>query len=458
MGFWTKSSTAWRRIASHSVIRYGAAAVFPRTVAAFGMLIITPVGLSQLGVTQFAYWLLATYVSGLIISPDLGIGNGVVNEFGSDHARGIGLKTHETRIRGLIKLLSIVALTWLLVGMIIASVYAMSSGQRGDESTIFISLALGLFCFLSAVPASVVQRIQLSQEKASQSALWEGVGKTVGLALSLAVLVWTPNLYLLVVSYMLPVSIFSWLNAFLFLKSQNIGRGGKIPSFALAIRENRHTFSVGKWFMVMQVCYLLIAALDPYIVNTFGSPSDLVYFNVTKRPFDLLPMIVSIYALALWPVFRRLTHANNTRLHRLFLVVTVVSIGLAAVGSVLIIMVRDSLYSYLSGGRVTPDIPDLLYFLLLMVSTASVLISTNYLNAVDRIRSQAWVFVSGAILLITAKVTSIAMGDVHTFVMASALSYCAFIAIPLLVLCNRTNRNKLMSGLAKRSPAAIGEG
>lgn len=458
MGRTSTSAAAWRRLSTHSVIRYGAASVFPRTVAAVGMLIITPVGLSQLGVTDFAYWLLATYVSGLVVSPDLGIGNSVVNEFGSDHARGVSLRTHETRIRGLIKLLSIVALTWLLIGILFAYLYSVSSDQRGDEITIFASLVLGLFCFLSAVPASVVQRIQLSQETAAQAVMWEGVGKTVGLGLSLAVLVWSPNLYLLIVSYMLPVSIFSWLNAVLFLRSHGLGRVGKMPSVAQALRQNRHSFSVGKWFLIMQVCYLLISALDPYLVNIFGSPSDLVYFNVAKRPFDLLPMIVSIYALALWPVFRRLrTHADPGRLHRLFLTVTFVSIGLAAVGSALIILVRGPMYNFLSSGSVTPTLSDLLYFLLLMVSTASVLISTNYLNAIDRIRSQAWIFVSGAIVLILAKVMSLIIGDVHLFVMASAVSYFLFIAFPLLVLCSPTKGKMPKSAVATRRPSEISE-
>ena len=455
VGFASKSIIACRRIATHSVVRYGAASVFPRTVAVFGMFVITPLGLSQLGVKSFAYWLLATYVSGLVVSPDLGIGNSIVNEFGSDHARGIGLKKHEDRIRGLIKLLSIIALTWLLVGIVIAYVYSMTSGQRQDSTTVFVALVLGLFCFLSAVPASVVQRIQLSQEKASQALIWEGVGKTVGLGLSLVVLVWVPNLFLLIVAYMLPVSFFSWLNAFFFLKSHDIARVGRMPSIAHAVSENRHTFSVGKWFVVMQVCYLFTSALDPYLINSFASPSALVYFNVVRRPFDLLPIIVSTYALALWPVFRRLrTHANTVRLHRLFLSVTLVSVGLVVLGSVVIILVRGPMYNYLSGGSVVPDLLDLLYFLLLMASTASVLISTNYLNAVDQIRSQTGVFVFGAILMITAKIVSLMIGTVHLFVMVSAVSYFLFIALPLLLLCIPTDHKARMFGGAKRGAAA----
>ena len=270
MGLVNAGVSSLRRLSTHSVVRYGAASMFPRTVAAFGMLIITPVGLSQLGVTHFAYWLLATYVSGLVVSPDLGIGNSVVNEFGSDHAKGIGLQTHETRIRGLIKLLGVIALTWFLAGVVIAYLYSVSAGQRGDGSTIFVSLVLGLFCFLSAVPASVVQRIQLSQEKASQAVMWEGVGKTVGLGLSLAILFWEPNLYLLIVAYMLPVSVFSWLNALLFLKSQGMAGIGKMPGVAQAVRDNRHTFSVGKWFLVMQVCYLLLS-LTPFMTPFIAS-------------------------------------------------------------------------------------------------------------------------------------------------------------------------------------------
>lgn len=458
MGFASRGNTAWRRVANHSVIRYGAASIFPRTVAAFGMLIITPVGLSQLGVTSFAYWLLATYVSGLVVSPDLGIGNSIVNEFGSDHASGKSLQTHATRILGLVKLLSIVAFAWFLAGIILAYVYSISSDQRGDASVIFVSLALGLFCFLAAVPASIVQRIQLSQEKASQAVMWEGVGKTVGLGLSLAVLIWTPNLYLLIVSYMLPVSIFSWLNAVLFLKSQGVARVGKMPGIADAVRENRHTFNVGKWFLVMQVTYLLIFALDPYLINTFGSPRELVYFNVAKRPFDLLPMIVSTYALALWPVFRRLrTQANPARLQRLFLAVVLASVGLVALGGVFIILLRGPIYSYLGGGGVDPNLPDLLYLLLLVVSTATVLISNNYLNAVDQIRSQTWVFVLGALLMITAKVVSLAFGDVHTFVMASAVSYSLFIATPLLWLCFPTKHKVRIAGVARQRSAAISD-
>jgi len=88
-----------------------------------------------------------------------------------------------------------------------------------------------------------------------------------------------------------------------------------------------------------------------------------------------------------------------------------------------------------------------------MASTASVLISTNYLNAVDQIRSQTGVFVFGAILMITAKIVSLIIGTVHLFVMVSAVSYFLFIALPLLLLCIPTDHKARMFGGAKRGAA-----
>ncbi|MCC7128583.1 MAG: hypothetical protein IT192_07195 [Microbacteriaceae bacterium] len=396
------------------------------------MLIVTPLGLNRLGVTEFAYWLLATYVTGLVVSPDLGLGNGIVNEFGRAHRRGGLLSEQAARIRGLMRILFLIALAWFCIGALIAIVYA-SFAEAELNNVLFFSLVLGLFCYLSAIPASLVQRIQLSQEKANRSVLWEGIGKSVGLVTSLLILLLFPNLYLLIVAYMLPVSVSSWLNAYLFLKSHDISLVGRTPALISAFRANHATFQVGKWFVLMQISYLLVSALDLYVLNWLGSEKDVVYYNVTKRPFDLLVVLISMYAIALWPVFSRLnevvTHRRNTKIYVSVLIASAAIVGL---GGVAIILFGKPLYDYLGNGSVVPLAQDLIAFFVLAVSTSLVMICTNQLNAKDRIREQALIFLAGAVMIVVLKILAIALGDVHVFVSSSSYGYLIFIALPLL--------------------------
>lgn len=417
-----------------SVVRYGIASLFPRAVATGGILVITPLGIAALGGEAFGLWLLATYITAIVVSPDLGLGNSVVNDFASIRAAGESLSTQARRIRGLTRMLFVVAGLWLIVGTAGISLYVLSLAGQENRDALFWSLVLGLICFLLAVPTAILQRIQLAYERAARAVLWEGVGKVVAVGASITVLLIAPNVHLLVVAYMLPVSVCAWINALNFCRESGIRvwRGG--PSISRAFRENRAFLGVGRWFLLIQVSYLMLSSADPYILNAFYGEHGVVYVNVLRRPYEVLTLLVSMYAIALWPVFRRFVLAGEVvKLKRLFVWALCASIALVFVGGAAIMVAASSVYGYLGAGTVEAKTRDLWSLLLLMAATAAVMIVSNFLNALSRVRGQALFFVCGSVGVLSMKFVAAINSDVHGFVAAGAISYFILLGVPLLL-------------------------
>lgn len=439
-----------RRLSSHSVVRYASVSVFPRAVSTIGILIITPLGLSQLGALDYSYWLLATAVTGLVVSPDLGIGNGVVNEFANVRARGDHLSVYSERIRGLLVLLGLIAVGWIVLGITAAFVYAYASAPAAPLH-LGVAIALGFCCYLTAVPTAAVQRIQIAMESASRAVAWEGVGKVVAVVGAITTLHLTPNLYLTIVVYMLPVTVTAWVNALTYLKSHRVSLRGSVSGLTGIFQENRATMRLGRWFLLIQLCFLLLSSLDLYLLNAISGTEDVVYVSVIRRPFDLLPVIVSMYALALWPVFRRLHLSGSVaRLNGLFIGATAGSATIIALGAACIVIFAGPVYRYLGAGAVTPAVSDLWLFALLVVCIGVGMVLTNFLNALDIVRLQAVVFLVGSLIIVSAKVIGTHVGGAHGFILSSAISYSCALTLPLLLTCAWGLRR------AKRSEAQHG--
>lgn len=435
-------SKAFRRVKGSSVTKYGFASALPRTVSIIGVFLLTPLALGQFGTVGFGYWTLATFVTGLVVSPDLGLGNGVVNEFTSLRARGISLATQAERIRGLVVLLGLVAATWLIIGIIISGVYAYWVVDHSFTQPTFLALIIGLFCFLSAVPISIVQKIQLAFEVANKAALWEGAGKVAAVILSVGVVLLVPNVYLLIVAYMLPVSLAAWINGYTFMRRNGISISRGKVSMRGAFTANREAMSLGRWFVVIQISYLFLSSADLYIVNAVMGPAAVSEVSVTKRPFDVFPVFVSMYAVALWPVFRRMIVGyEHRRLFRFFTLTSSFTVILAALGGLMVIITAPWFYGVLSAGTIKPQPIVLFAVAALVTMTGVVMIFTSFLNAAATIRVQAFIFVIGSLLSLGTKVAGLVLYGIEGFFLLSAASYFLFILLPLLILSAYTIRS-----------------
>lgn len=429
------------RLARHSIVRYGVASILPRGTAILTAFALAPLGMSRLGPVEFGFFILATQVPNLVVAPDLGLGNGIVNEVSEAQRRDGNVLAVRAQLVGLARLLRLVAAGWFLVGGVAAFVYVTATlDHQSEQSRLFTALVLGLGCFVAGIPATVWRRVQLAQEVGHRSMIWEGVGKVVALLACIAVLLLAPDLRLLVVAFVLPPSLALWINAATFVRREFGGLDSEFarPSTRAAFSANRHVFKIGKYFVLLQVCYVLSVAIDPFLINAAYSTSDVTYLNILRRPYDALPLIVSLFSLSFWPVFSRLHTSGQARRLRMlaigsaatsFLVIAIVGLGILGASA--------PLYSFLGQGYVEPSRIDLLWITLHVSASASLMVMVNLLNALGEIRSQAAIMAISTICIISAKLAVLQIGDIHTFIAIATICYVSFSVLPLTILAMR---------------------
>lgn len=423
-------------LTQHSVLRYGAASLLPRGLAIFTAIALTPLALERLGPVEYAYWILATQIPSLMIAPDLGLGQGVINEMTDVHLREQSLRSQQKRLAGLVKLLAVVALVWFGLGTAVSVLYVLNVTSSDDAAWLLLTaLAISLACFTSSIPATILARAQLAQELGHRALIWEGGSKIITLISSAATLLLFPNLLLLVLAYMLPLTAGVWLNALSFCRYEFGGAAReRSPRLRHALAENRHVFKLGKYFVVLQICYVLSIALDPFLINALLSADDVTYFSVTRRPYEMLPLVVALFSTSLWPVFIRLRGAAQWRRLRVLTFGVTGFGGLAvAILGVLITFWAGTIYSFLGRGFVDPSMSDLLWVALHVTASAVVMVLTVYLNSASIVRQQAMVMVGATVLVVAVKLVSLSWG-IHAFIAVSSASYVLAVALPISLL------------------------
>ncbi|MDV6375391.1 hypothetical protein [Deinococcus arenicola] len=210
-------------------------------------------------VFQYGIWALSTLIPTLISSPDLGITFGIVNNISRTYIEKGSIISEKMRLEGLNRLLILIAIGWFIVGGVILASYTFL-GDNGDNSDqLFVALLLALSIFVFGIPTTLWSRVQLAMERGHESLHWEGIGKIVSFIGSLLVLLFFPNLFLLIVMTTLPTVIAAYINANIFRRNTLYTNNlilEKIKSVAETIKDNYSTLNTGAYFLLAQIAYL----------------------------------------------------------------------------------------------------------------------------------------------------------------------------------------------------------
>ncbi|WP_412030351.1 lipopolysaccharide biosynthesis protein [Deinococcus yunweiensis] len=419
---------------NNSVIKYGFANLFPRSIAILTAVVFTPIAIKQLGVNDYGLWSLAILIPNLVSSPDLGITYGIVNEMSRVFREEGNLRSQRERLLRLCQLLAVISFGWLLLGTVGLIWYSFGANRTSNmpSSYEFSVLLLGLLVFILGIPASLWGRVQLAQERGHEYFRWEGIGKTIGFIGSLVILITMPNVYVLIIVFLLPSVLTAYLNARYYIIEQ-LG-SLSMPSWNLrkSIIENRAVFASGKYFLAFQITFLIGTAIDPFIVNALLSTKDVAYLSIARRPFDALPLAVTLFSTALWPVFFKLNSEDRViEIKSLLLRILAGSCGLICILSVLIIGFSEPIYRYLSQGKMIFSKADLIWISLQMISYTAILIFNNYANAVDLLKSQMWIQIVAAGVGVFAKVLALKYGGLSLYFFVSSAVYAVFALAPM---------------------------
>ncbi|MFC4639987.1 lipopolysaccharide biosynthesis protein [Deinococcus hohokamensis] len=432
---------------SSSVVKYGLANLLPRGVALLGAIILTPLAVSRLGVVDYGIWVLATLIPSLISTPDFGITYGVVNEVARTYQRDGHIAAERERLLGLNRLLNWIAAGWLVVGGLGISAYVFS-GQGGEQAIrMFAAMLLALIIFTFGISTTLWSRAQLAMERGHEAINWEGAGKVVSFVASLAVLLLVPNLLLLVVVTLLPNVLAAYLNALTFRRT-TFGPASTLPAEGLRqiIRRNRVVLRAGQYFLMGQVAYLIGLALDPFLVNAFLSTSDVTYLSVARRPFETLPLIVTLFSTSLWPVFHRLNETGQAaQLARVMGRLMGGTLAVLLILSGTIIALHGPLYAFLGGGQVQPQAVDLMWIAARISGGTLLIVISNYLYAVELVRLQSFLLLGSALVTLSVNLFVLSRANLQAYLAASTVTYLLVGVLPPSLLALRHLRHRLRS-------------
>ncbi|OLV15848.1 lipopolysaccharide biosynthesis protein [Deinococcus marmoris] len=422
----------------NSVFKYGMANILPRSVALFGALLLTPLAISRLGIADYGIWVLATLIPTLILAPDFGITYGLVNEISKIFLKYRSIASQKLRLLNLNKLLKYIAFGWLSLGLIIAGFYTVQSGSGAQSPRLFVSLCLSLATFSISIPATLWARTQLGIERGHEALRWEGIGKLASFLISLLILLFVPNLYLFIIATLLPTTICAIINGFVF-RNKTFGKSNQhrenLDSLKQIMRDESELISSGHYFFIAQVAYLIGLALDPFIINYFLDSKEVAYYSIIRRPFDALPLIITLFSTGLWPVFNKLNEMNQifqlrSIINRLFMF----SIIMLFISSSLIILFKFYLYGFIGNNKITPYESDIFWIALQTLGVTIFIICNNYLYAVNLIKLQSIILLISACISVLIKIYVIERAGVHAYFSASAITYTTLTTIPVIYL------------------------
>jgi O-antigen/teichoic acid export membrane protein len=403
------------------------ASSFSRGIAITTAVLMAPLTIETLGLVNYGYWVLATQIPNMVVSPDLGLGQGTINDLAEAHRRDGHLRSQRRRLVGLAKLLKAVGALWFAIGVGAICAYAFASGADQQLWTVLI---LGLACFTAGIPSSIWTRAQLAQERGHESVWFEGGGKLLILILSPVTLWLAPNLGLLVVVSVLPTTLALAANARYVKKREGIAPSPDISLWD-AFNENRGLFKTGGRFVALQVCFVAGVAVDPYLINAMQSAESVSYVNVLRRPFDALPLVLTLFTTSLWPVFSRLAVTDPGRLRRAVLLTTLAGAGGVVLCGIAIVLLRGPIYGFLGRGFLAVSTTDLIWLTTLTCSSTIVIVLTVLLNALADLKAQLLIVIPATFVTLVAKSIVLLNGNVHEYLAAAAMLHTLLIAVPL---------------------------
>ncbi|WP_152550635.1 lipopolysaccharide biosynthesis protein [Deinococcus sp. RL] len=437
-----------KRVGSSSVLRYGLASVFTRGIAIVSTLALTPLIINKLGVTEYGIWFMATLVPTLIAFPDFGISNGIINKVSDLKRRTGSIARLIPNLLELEVLLRTVSLLWLVLGSAALFMYVQSYNEVAQRGVLLETLLLSLAIFCLGIPPALWARVQLGLERGHESITWEGVGKAGALGCALLVLLHHPEIRLLTIATLLPPVLASYANAFLFRRSnlQEAKSRDRSRGIRTILTANMETLRTGGYFTLIQVAFVLGFALDPFLIGQFSTVDTVSYVSVIRRPFDALPLVITLFSTALWPVFNRLQAEHQfLRIRRLIIVLILSSTTLILTASSVLVVFKDGVYNFLGQNSFEIAQQDLMWVAVKTWSITMVIILNNYMSAVGLVKQQALIqFASAAVSLIVV-IYFLRTDGISSYLVATAIIYLLLTLVPMSIVSLNNINMKIRS-------------
>lgn len=432
------------RILGSSVAKYGIASIFTRGIAILSTIILTPLIIGNLGNTGYAIWFLSTLIPTVIAFPDLGISNGVINRVTIIFRKEGNIDSLTGTLKDLQSILVFLGLFWLIIGTVAILAYC-SLAFKNPEPIFLHSLWLALLIFCLGVPPVLWSKVQLALERGHENVVWEGIGKVSALILSLAVVNFSLDVRYLVITTLFPPVFFLYVNAWIFTSKLPNNFLSNHDTIRNKIGKNIEIIKDGGYFTLIQLAFVLGFALDNFLIGYFLSMDAVSYSSILRRPFDALPLVVTLFSTALWPVFNRLQASGQYRKSIFVLSGLFIWSGiLISLLSYIIFYWREEIYGFLGNNNIDISKWDIFWVSFKTLIVTLTIIIQNYISAIGLIKQQAWIQISSAVASLAVVIYFLSRNDLGGYFFATAIAYTLLNFIPMLLTAILNVRRKVI--------------
>lgn len=371
--------------------------------------IVLPIALAYLGTERFGLLVTVTSFVTLFVFMDLGVGNAMMNVIASSDG-----KTDDPKVVVAVALAYRLALVVCAIGLVIATFIPFWSttnlakllGVNGEQAMKELQPLLGLFIVLLVLGllTSLVQRIQMGQQKGYWANLWQAVGSLMALIAIIVATRLDAGILSILIAIMGAPVIAQFINSAIFFARE---RALFISLFTVTAAGGADFLQKSLGFFGLQVIAAVTFHSGPAIISYLNGASQTAEYGVAFRLYSIPVTLTSFITVALWPAYSQAYARGDMAWIRIrFVQALFSSVAVAGAVTVGIYLLRDPIMRFwLNDSSLISDKTHLAFMVQCMVTIFSANISA-LLNGVGIIRFQLWTSVvmamssfAGAIVL-----------------------------------------------------------
>lgn len=418
-----------------------ATSVCARLVALAVALATVRLTIGYLGAARYGLWMTVTSVTAFLAFSDLGVSNAIINRMSTAFASGE--RDHASReVSSASVLLGAISVAVLLIGACllpilpwerIYNVRGLAASEAGPSTFALVA------CIALLMPLGLVQKVQLGFQEGALANLWAIGGNVLGLILLLLCLVTRlglPWLVLAVAGGPVITTALNWIQEFVYSRSWLRPRPENV-NFRIGVRLARS----GLLFLGLQLVAAVAFSSDNLIAAQLLGPVAVAQYSVAQRLFLVVPVLLSVAAISLWPAYgEALAHSDRQWIRRMLVRSTLLAVGIAAFGSLVILAVSPVIFNFLIGPTLVPPFALSVGFVVWAVLYAFGNVVSMLLNAANVIAFQ---LITASAMAVASVLLKIELGrtfGVAGIVWGTVIAYGLLSILPILLYVRHRRR------------------
>lgn len=426
-----------------------------RVVAIATSLVTIPLAIDYLGAERYGLWVTISAVTAMLTFADFGLGNGLMNAVAGAYGRNDRAAARRAVSSAFLMLAAVAGVGVAAFGLAYGSVpWAAVANVASDAAVAEAGPTVLVFflCLALNLPLSLVQRIQYGYQEGFEVSLWTALGSILALAGLVMAIQLGASLPWLVLALAGGPVVATALNAFVVFAWRHPDLR---PRFRLATGQVAQSLMrIGLLFFVLQMAVAIAFQSDIVVAARILGPAAAAEYSVALRLYFLVPAVVSMMFLPLWPAYgEALSRGDIAWLRRTLLRTTLAGAALTSVSSSLLLVFGPAILRAWVGPVIDPPFMLMLGMALWAVVSTIFTSISMFLNGANAIKFQAVVAVVMAVMSILASISLAQLFGLSGIVWGTLMSYLMCAAFPTLwYLARVLRRLETLHGIAPQQP------